>query len=131
MSEYLSLKGRTVLVVEDEEILRELIVEEIELAGGTSLEAENGVVALELLQKYDVDFILSDIRMPGGSGIDFLKKVKKTEKLDLLPFMIFSGFPDLTMEEAKELGAYAILKKPFMWSELLPIVARALDRGRK
>lgn len=67
-----------VLLVEDEDIYRELLAEQIREMGVSVMEAQNGKVALDLLQKNNADLILLDLMMPVMDGKAFLEKFSKT-----------------------------------------------------
>jgi response regulator RpfG family c-di-GMP phosphodiesterase len=68
-------KTGTILVVDDEEIIREMMVNELE-SGYTVYSAENGTEAFKILQKTPIDLVISDINMPDMSGFDLIGKVK-------------------------------------------------------
>ena len=66
----------TVLIIDDEEKLRTLLARIIRLEGFTVLEAENLKQGSKLLEKGDVDVLLSDVKLPDGNGVDFIKDLK-------------------------------------------------------
>jgi response regulator RpfG family c-di-GMP phosphodiesterase len=107
-----------ILVVDDDESTRSVIVEALEMNSLTVLEAENGLDALKLLQNHACDLIISDIKMPGMSGIDLLNKVMEANP-DMHMIMI-TGYPtlDLTVSAIKT-GAIDFLAKPFDVEELV------------
>jgi CheY-like chemotaxis protein len=119
------IKGKTILVVEDEEDLREPIAMELESLGATVLQAANGVKAFEILQKQKVDAVISDIRMPGGDGVALLKNIK-TQDHTFPVVMLITGFSDLSREDAYHLGAEFILSKPFDLDDIVEAVSRIL-----
>ena len=85
---------RTVLVVDDDLSTRSVIVDALELSEISVLEAENGLEALKLLEENTCDLIISDVKMPGMSGIDLLDKV-----MEIHPGMhmiMITGFPSLS-----------------------------------
>jgi len=78
--------------------------------------ASNGEEALVFLNEQCVDAILSDIRMPKMDGVTLLRSLKEKHKRDgtkLPPFFFLSGYSDLTEGEAQQMGARALLNKPF------------------
>jgi CheY-like chemotaxis protein len=108
----------TVMIVDDEEDLRDVIAFDIEDAGFKILTASSGNKAIELLAKHKVDIIVSDIRMPDGDGVSLLNSIRKTEPN--LPVVFFvSAFADISESSAKNLGAKALLKKPINPDELI------------
>lgn len=116
----MSLQGKNILVVDDESDIRELFREELEESGAVVQEAENGVDAFKIFQAGKVDAIISDIRMPGGDGVDLVKNVK-TENADL-PIYLITGFADYTGNELKLLGVEAVVFKPFDIAEVVQMV---------
>lgn len=119
---------RTILVVDDEEMLRNAIAYFIKRAGYNVVTAENGRQAYEIVCQGNIDVIISDVRMPGGDGIELIKNVKGRDPA--LPFIIFiTAYADLTNEEAFNLGAHAILSKPFRKDVLLSYLAQIFGQG--
>jgi CheY-like chemotaxis protein len=101
---------------------------------GQVFSVANGVEALEILAKHKIDLIVTDIRMPVMDGITLLKKVKANGTHT--PGVIFiTGFADLEVREAYDLGAEALLEKPILYNELIDIMQRSLlepnERWRK
>lgn len=122
MSE-LDLKGNSFLVVDDETDLRDIIASELEFMGGKSFQAENIISAQKIISAHKIDLIISDIRMPGGTGIDLLKIVKAHD-----PFspsvMLITGFADVTMEDALDMGAETLISKPFKLDDLIRLAGK-------
>ncbi|MBT4520758.1 MAG: response regulator [Halieaceae bacterium] len=86
------VSGRKVVVVEDEEIVREVICASLELDGHQVFEAEDGLAGLALIKNELPDLILSDIDMPGMNGIDLFEAVRAPDSgLKLTPFVFLSG----------------------------------------
>lgn len=123
------LKEASILVVDDEPMLRELISFWFADVAGSVCTAENGAQALELLGTNKIDLIVTDIRMPVLDGIGLLKKVKASG-LHTPSVIFISGFTDIDAREAYELGAEAFLEKPFEYEDLINSAKRALaDRN--
>jgi CheY-like chemotaxis protein len=121
----MELKQSSILVVDDEPFLREIMGGWLARVAGQVFSAENGVKALEILAANKVHLILSDIRMPVMDGITLLKKIKEARVCT--PEVIFlSGFSDVPLREAYDMGAEAVLEKPISRGELLDIAKRAL-----
>lgn len=121
----ISLKGISILVVDDEKDLREILNDELSFFGATVTEAENGAQAFELLKKQRFDVLLSDIRMPVADGLQLLNNIKKglSEKPKIF---LNSGFNDITEDTAKSLGVIEIFTKPFKVDEMVESIADAL-----
>lgn len=112
------LKGKKALVVDDEEVLREILVVQLAEHEVEALEASCANDALELLEKQVVDFIISDVRMPNGDGIDLLVGLQKLSDEERPDIVMMTGFADLTEEEAMQMGALKLFTKPFRNKEL-------------
>lgn len=117
--------GNRILIVDDEADLREIIAFDLNLQGFETLEAENGRVAFEICQKNQVDLIISDLRMPGGDGMQMLRDVKRINP-ERPPVLLVTGFSDVASVEAYASGASALLAKPFERAEILRAVKRNL-----
>jgi CheY-like chemotaxis protein len=121
----MELKQASILLVDDEPFLREIMGVWLARAAGQVLCAENGAEALKVLAANKIDLIVSDVRMPVMDGIALLKKIKETG--GPTPRVIFiTGFSDITLREAFDMGVEAVLEKPIPREELLSIAARAL-----
>ncbi|SFL24601.1 two-component system, NtrC family, response regulator HydG [Desulfomicrobium norvegicum] len=116
---------RSILVVDDEVRYRELYARVLRDAGLEVLEAENAADALDLLSHEPLDMIVSDVRMPGESGLDLLRRVR-TEKPEL-PFLLVTAYADVREAvDALKLGAVDYLAKPVDLDELLAAVRDTL-----
>jgi CheY-like chemotaxis protein len=119
------LKNKLILIVDDEADLREIISSEFIYIGAKVLQAENVSQATHFLASNPIDLIISDIRMPGGTGIDLLKDVK-TKNVFSPPMILMTGFADVSEEEAYHLGAEAFMGKPFKLEDLLEVACQVL-----
>ena len=107
-----------VLVVEDDDSLREMLLEELTRKHFNTMEASNGRDALELVKKNRIQLVVSDIKMPGGDGIELLKRLREIDPL--APVLIFvSGYCNLLPADAISLGARRFFEKPFDRKEFL------------
>ena len=117
--------GGRVLVLDDDAATRGLVTAWLEHAGYEVLALEDGETALAGIEATPVDVILTDIRMPGMSGIEFLRRVRDRD-LDV-PVILLTGDPRLeTAIEAVEHGAARYLVKPVAAARLLEEVNRAI-----
>lgn len=121
----MQLKDATVVVVDDELHYREIMTGWFEKEGSRVLAAENGVAALELLQKNEVNVIVTDIRMPVMDGTELVKRVKAMGKYTPAAVSI-SGFSDLAPRDAYDLGIEAQLSKPVERKVLVSVLRRTL-----
>jgi DNA-binding NtrC family response regulator len=118
-----------VMVVDDDAVLRKLVSDQIARMGFDSTPAQSGEEALEALAKSDFDVMLLDIRMPGLSGLDTLREVRKLE--DAPEVIMLTADTSLgTGIEAMRLGAYDYLTKPATLDEIEAVVRKA-DEKRK
>ena len=117
-----------ILVVDDEEILRADLSRLLEEEGYTVVGAKHGEQALDILQDTHIDLILTDIRMPGMSGLDLLKKVRKN--YGEIAVIILTGYGEIeSYIEAMSIGAVEYVSKPFKVNELKFIVNKILDNA--
>ncbi|MBK9293252.1 MAG: sigma-54-dependent Fis family transcriptional regulator [Oligoflexia bacterium] len=118
------MKAR-ILVVDDEESIREFLEIMLKKEGYEVTLAEDGKRAAELIKKKTFDMIISDLQMPNMSGIDLLKHVKDSNS-DIV-FMIITAFGTTeTAVEAMKLGAYDYITKPFKIDEVRILINNAL-----
>jgi len=115
-----------VLVVDDEEHIREIIAATLSPLAGKVLVAGSAEEALEILRDENVDVVVSDIHMPGMTGLEFLRQVKLEQPSVLFLMVTAHGSLD-TVVQALRHGASDFLTKPFENSELREIVKRLLS----
>jgi len=115
---------RSVLVVDDEEMLARAMRRMLEARGYRVTTAHDGNAAIALIRRESFDVIVSDIQMPGMTGIDLLRVVRAYD-LDV-PVILMTGAPSIeTAVEAVSLGALQYLTKPTPGPELVQAVERA------
>src|SRR5262245_26939852 len=105
-------RAARILVVDDEQSLRELLAIVLRREGYEVLLADNGRAAVELIEREPVDVLISDINMPDMSGVEVLRAAKKLDQ-DILGIMITAFASTETAIEAMRLGACDYLSKPF------------------
>ncbi len=121
-------QGR-ILVVDDEEAIREVVTTLLEAQGYQCTAVGNGRAALEHLQKNSLDLVLSDMVMPEMDGLRLLEWVRGHDQD--LPVIMVTAMHDLsTALEAIRRGAYDYILKPFEKDQLFMSVRRALERRR-
>jgi len=119
---------QVILIVDDEEGLREGLGRILEDEGYAVLAAENGEQALEILQHAHIDLVLTDMRMPGMDGIELLKKIH--ERHGNIGVIILTGYGQIeTYIEAMNFGAIEYVSKPFKVNELKFIVNKVLNES--
>lgn len=119
----------TILVVDDEEMLRSLLQTLLERDGYRTLSAASVAEARELLREQSVDVIVSDIKMPGESGYDLLRYVR--ENHPDIGVVMMTGYGDLySVKDAMLHGADEYVTKPFKGAEMSLLVDRVYWRKR-
>lgn len=117
----------TILLAEDSKDYRDDLVEMLQMEGYTVIAAENGAVALSLIQQNIPDAILSDDGMPQMSGVKLLQAVKADARLRQIPFVLLTGHSDGDFaDRVRASGADAVMFKPIMVNELLSLLNRLL-----
>ncbi len=120
------MQKNSVLIVDDEAIVRESIRDWLKDAGYGVATAESGEEALELIEKQDFSVMVLDIRMPGKTGITVLKEVKAQRPW--IKSIIITAYPSSeTVGEAKKLGAIDYLIKPVAPDDLEKLIRETLD----
>ncbi len=118
-----------ILVVEDEDALREIVCSLLQERGYATMEAANGALALERLKGGSFHLVLSDIIMPEMNGLQFLQKCR--DLYPDVPVIMLSALHDIRIAlEAIRTGAYDYVVKPFEKDHLYLTVERAIERQR-
>ncbi|MHA7102892.1 hybrid sensor histidine kinase/response regulator [Roseivirga pacifica] len=119
---------KTILVVEDNELLRENICEILELEGYDVACAQNGQVGAQMALKNRPDLIISDINMPIMDGMEMLKELRSKEESKTIPFIFLTVKNTMKdLRDGMNLGADDYLTKPFDMVELTTAVKNRLD----
>jgi DNA-binding NtrC family response regulator len=125
----MTTSNATILIVEDEAKMRRLL--ELNLAddGFQTLSAGDAETGLKLLQNGPVDLVLTDLKLPGMNGLDFLAAVKRLQ--GALPVVVMTAFGTVeTAVEAMKAGASDYVLKPFSLDEMRMVVHKELDVHR-
>ncbi|MDY5885753.1 MAG: sigma-54 dependent transcriptional regulator [Treponema sp.] len=116
----------TLLIIDDEKNIREGLGANFEMEGYNVKLAENGQQGLEFISKGDIDLVITDLRMPGISGEEVLRKV--TTETPGIPVIVLTGHGSIdSAVDAMRNGAYDFLTKPLNLDQLTMIVKRALE----
>jgi two-component system response regulator AtoC len=118
----------TILIVDDEPLIRWSLAERLKSEGYRVLEADTGRTALEALPE-GVDLILLDYRLPDTDGVAILRQVKEFDQ-DILVILLTAYASVETAVEAMKLGAYHFANKPFNLDDVTATVERALETTR-
>jgi len=118
---------RTILVVEDNPLNRELVVDLLEGAGYTVLQAEGGVGLLERVKAAQPGLILLDLQLPGLDGVTLARQLKADRATREIPVLAMTAYARLEdQERAMEAGCDGYLRKPLDTQGFLQTVARHL-----
>jgi len=116
-----------ILIVDDEQSLREMLAVLLSREGYQIDQAANGEDALDKIAAHNVDLIISDIKMPRLTGIDLLRRLREQEnETTTIMMTAFSSTEEAV--EAMKLGAYDYITKPFKNDEIRLVVKNALER---
>jgi DNA-binding NtrC family response regulator len=118
----------TILVVDDEPLIRWSLTERLKGEGYQVLEAETGARALEQLRD-GVDLVLLDYKLPDTDGVSVLRKIKEYDQ-DILVILLTAFATVETAVEAMKIGAYHFANKPFNLDDVVATVNRALETTR-
>ena len=119
----------TVLLVEDETLLREGIQEVLEISGYRVIGAADGLEALEWLAQVPVSLVITDLIMPNMNGVEFIERVR--EQYPDLPIIVASGstgptIQRLGLESIEVPGTMASIHKPFKGADMVALVQQVL-----
>jgi DNA-binding NtrC family response regulator len=119
----------TILIVEDEAKMRRLLELDLGDDGFQTLSAEDAELGLKLLQNNSVDLVITDLKLPGMNGLEFLQAVKRFQ--EALPVVVMTAFGTVeTAVEAMKAGASDYVLKPFSLDEMRMVVHKELDVQR-
>src|SRR5437016_3784134 len=125
----MSALNSRILIVDDEAPIRALLGEHLQLVGYDVAQAANGVAALKLLAGGEFDLVLTDVRMPGMSGLELLAEIVRTRPG--VGVLMLTACDDLTLAvNAMRIGALDYILKPFRLAEVTLNVQEALQRRR-
>lgn len=118
-----------ILVIEDEMLVRENILERLEVEGFDTISASNGVEGVHLAQTHYPDLIICDVMMPELDGYGVLSKLRYNLSTATIPFIFLTAKADkVDLRQGMELGADDYLTKPFTKNELLGAITTRLDK---
>jgi two-component system, NtrC family, response regulator AtoC len=124
----MTVSGSTVLIVDDERTLARAIKAFLEEAGYGAEVAGDGEKALDLLQSLKPDVVFADVRLPGMSGIDLLRRIREFDPA--IPVIIMTAYGTIEgAVEAVKLGAFDYMKKPVDLEELKLLADRARENA--
>jgi two-component system response regulator (stage 0 sporulation protein F) len=123
------MPGKRILLVDDQREITRMLRTALETLGREDVivEAPSGEEALLEFGRGGADLLVVDVRLPGISGLDVVRRVRRTSSR--APVILISGVPDAQMEnEARTLGVLAFMRKPININAFLPVAQRALEQ---
>lgn len=118
---------KTIMTVDDSASLRQMVRLVLKNGGYEVVEAADGVEALALLKKQQVDMVLSDLNMPNMNGIDFTRELRQLPDYKFVPIVLLTSESHVNKkQEGKAAGATAWLVKPFNPDQLLTVVKKVM-----
>lgn len=119
-------KAPTILLVDDEADILDILSIDLRELGAELLTSNTGNSAFEIVCNTHVDLVISDIKMPNGSGMDLLRMLRARDPIS--PRLLFiSGHAQMKPEQATKLGASGIINKPWNRRELLKVIRDILE----
>lgn len=122
---------KTILVIEDDEVARELMRMALERRGYAVVVAEDGLQGYEQAVKMRPDLIVTDIKMPAADGVHLVRRVRDTAELAETPILVTTGFGSGSATFALIQGANAFEPKPINPENFLATVKRLLDKEKE
>ena len=119
-----------ILIVDDDANVRETLTEMVEGGGGWKCESVDSVEkAIDLFREVGFDLVLTDMHMPGQTGLDLIDHIRKFD--ETVPVILITGFPSIgSAVDAMKRGAIDFIAKPFELNNLLHVVNKALSERR-
>lgn len=117
-----------ILVVEDEEVLRMLVVDMLADEGYMVSEASDGDEAAELVKKFAYDLVIVDYMMPGYTGFELIKRIR-LQNIETKIFMLSAKSQMSEQQKVLEAGADAFISKPFSPIELVKRIEETLSEA--
>lgn len=118
--------AKKILVVEDDDVARELMCMALRRRGYTVEEAEDGVRGYEQTLSFCPDLIITDIRMPAADGVHLVRRVRDTPEVAEIPILVTTGFGSGHATFSLAQGATAYEPKPINPESFLATVERLL-----
>jgi|LakMenE18May11ns_1017448.scaffolds.fasta_scaffold9959170_6 DNA-binding response OmpR family regulator len=126
------MKKNSILIVEDDELIRGNIVEYFEYNGFDVFESENGKLGLDAAKKNIPDVIITDIMMPEMTGLEMMKELKIDSSTNLIPVILITAkVESKDIREGMSIGAEDYITKPFDLQDLLAAVNTQIGKKKK
>ena len=117
--------GKSILVIDDEQDVREFLSDLLEDQGYTVRIATNGIEALDMMKQEAPDLILLDLLMPKETGTDLYRKIHRRKEFESIPVIVISGLPGRYLAVSKSVPVF---DKPIDEEGLLEEIGRIIGR---
>jgi len=118
---------KTILIVDDASMIRNLALKTAESAGYEVVTAEDGIDGLEKLAENEIDLLFTDLNMPQMNGLEMVAKIRENSKYEFLPIVILTTEKKEELKiKGKALGVKAWLVKPFNKNKFLTALEKLL-----
>lgn len=122
------IHSSNILIIDDEEVVREVLSDFLAVMGYPSEQVTNGVAGLESIAAGQYHAAFVDVRMPGIDGIEFVKRMQVIRPE--IPVIVITGHGcEETRKEVMTAGAFGFLRKPFHFSEIRDVMKRLTAEG--
>jgi CheY-like chemotaxis protein len=119
---------KKILVIEDENFIRENLLELLEIEGFEAVGAENGCVGVELAKRQQPNLILCDVMMPELDGYGVLEALRQDPVTAKIPFLFLTASADRTnLQKIRDLGINDFILKPFNVDKFLAVIADRME----
>ena len=119
--------GKTIITVDDAATIRKMVAFTLRSAGHEVLEAQDGAIALNVLQSRSVDLVITDVNMPNMNGIELTRQLRLLPSFRRTPVLLLTTESDPAKKaEGRSAGATGWIVKPFSQEQLLAVVAKLL-----
>ena len=120
---------KTILVIEDDEVARELMRMALDMRGYSVLTAEDGLQGYDEALRSRPDLIITDIKMPAADGVHLVRRVRDTPELKETPILVTTGFGSGSATFALGQGATAYEPKPINPESFMATVKRLIEQA--
>lgn len=119
---------KTILVVDDSLLVRKLIAFSLAVKGYEIISASDGMEALEILPRENIDLVITDLNMPNVDGFELIKTVRENDDLKTTPIIVLTNLSESNdIERALKYGANSYLIKPFDQKAIINEVCKYLN----
>ncbi len=119
--------GKTIVIVDDSESIREVVKFTLDNEGHTVLVGNDGNDALKFFDGRDLDLLITDLHMPNMNGIELIKEVRNKDSYKRMPILFLTTESQAEKkQEAKEAGATGWIVKPFVPAKLIEAINKVV-----